>query len=571
MKLGGVAKVARKSKYNVEASKSEAKWNAALYIRLSKEDGDKEESYSVSNQRELLEGFVSASDINIFDIYIDDGYTGTNFDRPGFKRMMDDVKSKTINCIIVKDLSRFGRNYIEVGNYIEQIFPFFDVRFISVNDILDSYKNPDQLNNIIVPFKNLMNDEYSRDISIKVRSSLNQKKKKGDFIGSFAPYGYLKDPNNKNKLIIDESVAPIIRDIFNWSISGLGKITIAKKLNELGIPNPMSHKKDLGLKYRLPRSEKYENILWFDSSVARILKNEVYIGNMVQSKLKVKSYKVQKLVHNKEKDWVIVENTHEPIITIETWNKVQELHSKDLRVSPKAGKVHLLAGLIRCFDCGRAMHKKNISQPYATYNYYVCSTYKKMSSNDCTKHTIRSDKIEKVLLVAIQKQIELAVRMEDIISDISKSTEQNVSNKRLEIAINKKQAELSRNTKLKKSIYEDWKLGDLTREEYLLYKAQYEDEEIIIKNVIDQLLEEKQKFSSQLDENNIWITNFKKHKNITELNREIIVELVDKILVHEGGELTIIFKFADEFKLLKELIEENKDKVSLNLAKILGA
>jgi len=560
--------MARKSKYSAEASGIEVKWNTALYVRLSKEDGDKEESDSVSNQRDLLENFVSAADLSIHDIYIDDGYTGTNFDRPNFKRMLADVKSKSVNCIIVKDLSRFGRNYIEVGNYIEQIFPFFDVRFISVNDMLDSFKNPEQLNNIIVPFKNLMNDEYSRDISTKIRSSLNQKKKKGDFIGSFAPYGYLKDPNNKNKLIIDETAASVIRDIFNWFIGGCGKITIAKKLNELGIPNPSKHKKESGLNYRLPRSEKYDNSLWFDSSVGRIINNEAYIGNMIQSKHKVKSYKIQKLVRNKKEDWVVVENTHEPIIDIETWNKAQDLLSRDLRVSPQKGEVHLLAGFMKCADCGRAMNKKSISQPYADYHYYVCSTYKKMTSVGCTKHTVRTDKIEKALLIAIQKQVELAVKIEEIVAEISKSTERNVNNKRIEIAINKKQAELSRNAGLKKSIYEDWKLGDLTREEYLEYKTQYESEESNIKIVIDELLLEKQKFSSQIDEKNDWIESFKKHENITGLNREIIIELVDKILVHEGGELTIVFKFADEFKLLTELIAENKVKHSLNLNKV---
>ena len=434
--------------------------------------------------------------------------------------------------------------------------------------MLDSFKNPEQLNNIIVPFKNLMNDEYSRDISIKIRSSLNQKKKKGDFIGSFAPYGYLKDPENKNKLIIDETAAPVIRDIFSWFIGGCGKITIAKKLNELGLPNPTTHKKELGLNYRLPRSEKYENSLWFDSSVGRILKNEVYIGNMIQSKHKVKSYKIQKLVRNKEEDWVVVENTHESIIDIEAWNKAQDLLSRDLRVSPKKGEVHLLAGFMKCADCGRAMNKKSISQPYADYHYYVCSTYKKMASDACTKHSIRTDKIEKSLLIAIQKQVELAVKIEEVIAEISKSTDRNVSNKRIEIAINKKRTELSRNAKLKKSIYEDWKLGDLTREEYLEYKTQYEAEETTIRNTIDELLLEKQKFSSQIDEKNDWIECFKKHKNITELNREIIIELVDKILVHEGGELTIVFKFADEFKFLTELIAENKVKHSLDLNKV---
>ena len=210
-------------------------WSTALYIRLSREDDDeKSESNSITNQREQLNQFIEENpELNIYDIYTDDGFSGTDFNRPGFQRMMVDMKNQKINCVIVKDLSRLGRNYIEVGNYIEQIFPLFNIRFISLNDGLDSYKNPNQMNNIIVPFKNLINDEYARDISQKIRSSLDSKKKRGEFIGSFATYGYMKDPEDNHKLIIDEVAARVIRDIFKWYISGMGKITIAKKLNEL--------------------------------------------------------------------------------------------------------------------------------------------------------------------------------------------------------------------------------------------------------------------------------------------------------------------------------------------------
>jgi DNA invertase Pin-like site-specific DNA recombinase len=560
--------MARKSKYDVIGEGSEQKWRAAIYIRLSKEDGDKEESDSIVNQKILLEDYADNCELAIHDVYIDDGYTGTNFERPDFKRMMDDIKAKLVNCVIVKDLSRFGRNYIEVGNYIEQIFPFMDVRFISVNDTLDSYKNPAQLNNIIVPFKNLMNDEYSRDISIKIRSSLKAKKKRGEFIGSFAPYGYLKDPQNKNKLIIDEETAPVVKNIFEWYNQGLGKTTIAKKLNGLGVPNPTFHKKNLGLNYQLPKSGKFDNPLWGYSSVARILQNEVYIGNLVQSKHQIKSYKIQKLVKTKREDWDIVENTHEPIIDIDTWNKTRGLLSRDLRVSPTESKLSLLAGFVKCADCGRAMNKKNISQPYADYSYYVCGTYKKMGKNNCTKHTVRVDKIEKLLLLSIQRHIEIAVSIEEVIAEIIQSTERNRNNKRIETAVNKKQSELDKIQKLKKCVYEDWKLGELTREEYAEYKSQYENDEKTILKSMETLFSEKKKFAAQINENNIWIQSFKKHKNITSLNREILIELLDKVLVHEGGDLTFVFKFADEFKLLTELIYENRGLVEFDLGKV---
>ena len=261
-------------------------WQAALYLRLSREDGDKEESDSVVNQKELLNQFISLEpDIVVYDVYVDDGWSGTNFERPDFIRMMQDMKEGKVNCVIVKDLSRFGRNYIDVGQYIEKIFPLLDIRFISVTDNLDSVKNPQTMNTIMVPFKNLINDEYCRDISNKVRSSLDMKRKQGKHIGSFACYGYQKDPEDHNHLVIDEEAAEVVRDIFQWYISGMSILSISQKLNAMGVPNPSCYKKIHGLKYK----NRYENIgmgKWPDSSVRRILGNQMYIGNLVQGKLK---------------------------------------------------------------------------------------------------------------------------------------------------------------------------------------------------------------------------------------------------------------------------------------------
>ena len=225
-------------------------WQAALYLRLSREDGDKEESDSVVNQKELLNQFISLEpDIVVYDVYVDDGWSGTNFERPDFIRMMQDMKEGKVNCVIVKDLSRFGRNYIDVGQYIEKIFPLLDIRFISVTDNLDSVKNPQTMNTIMVPFKNLINDEYCRDISNKVRSSLDMKRKQGKHIGSFACYGYQKDPEDHNHLVIDEEAAEVVRDIFQWYISGMSILSISQKLNAMGVPNPSCYNKIHGFKY----------------------------------------------------------------------------------------------------------------------------------------------------------------------------------------------------------------------------------------------------------------------------------------------------------------------------------
>ena len=273
----------RKSKYCFNEKVINKKiWTTALYIRLSQEDSDnneeKQESNSVTSQKTLLNEFISTNeDLLIYDTYIDDGYTGTDFNRPAFQRLLEDMKREYINCIIVKDLSRLGRNYIEVGNYIEQVFPLFNIRFIAVNDGIDSFKNPSSTNTILVPFKNLINDEYARDTSIKIRTALNGKKKKGEFIGAFPAYGYIKDTKDKHKLVIDEVAADIVKKIFYWNVyEGLGKIAICHKLNNLGIINPTGHKKlELGQNYN--NSWVKDGIYtWTPSTIINILSNEIY-------------------------------------------------------------------------------------------------------------------------------------------------------------------------------------------------------------------------------------------------------------------------------------------------------
>lgn len=273
----------RKSKYSFnENTENNKMWSVALYIRLSQEDSDngqdKQESNSITSQKILLTEFTQEhKDLIIYDTYIDDGFTGTDFNRPAFQRLLEDMKNGNINCVIVKDLSRLGRNYIEVGNYIEQVFPLFNIRFIAINDGVDSFKNPASTNTILVPFKNLINDEYARDTSIKIRTSLNGKKKKGEFIGAFCAYGYIKDPKDKHKLIIDEVAADVVRKIFCWNVNeGLGKIAICHRLNNLGILNPTGHKK-IELRQNYNNYGIQDNMYaWTPSTIRNILNNEVY-------------------------------------------------------------------------------------------------------------------------------------------------------------------------------------------------------------------------------------------------------------------------------------------------------
>ena len=559
--------MARKSKYSSNQNVVNKKiWSVALYIRLSQEDNDngedKQESNSVTSQKTLLNEFIEEhDDLIVFDTYIDDGFTGTDFNRPSFQRLLEDMRNGNINCVIVKDLSRLGRNYIEVGNYIEQVFPLFNIRFIAINDSVDSFRNPASTNTILVPFKNLINDEYCRDTSIKIRTSLNGKKKKGEFIGAFPSYGYIKDPKDKHKLIIDEVAADIVKKIFNWNVNeGLGKIAICHKLNDLGILNPTGHKKlELGQNYN-NYGIKDNTYTWTPSTVRNILNNEVYIGNTVQGKRRTKSYKVHKVEVVPKEEWVRVENTHEPIIDKKTFAKAQELSRRDTKVSQKTNELSIWAGLLKCADCKRAMNKKSSTNKSGSkYEYYICSTYRKKSNNLCTKHTIKEELLEKAVLQAINLHIDLLIDTEEIIKQINESSFQNTKNENIENMIIAKQNDISKISNFKRTLYEDWKNADITREEYLEYKQKYENDIERLKQHIERLQNEKQKYETQNKSSNKWIEKFKEQKGITELSRDIMMELIDCIYVHENGNITIKFKFEDEFKRFLEYIENNKN------------
>ena len=557
--------MARKSRIQSASARSgSSTWLCAVYVRLSREDGDKVESESIVSQKNILSDFLSKDpDIQVVDTFVDDGYSGTNFDRPAFQRMMGMVKEKKINCIIVKDLSRLGRNYIEVGNYVERIFPLLDIRFIAVNDNIDSFRDPSSITNIGVPFRNVVNDAYCGDISKKIRSVLDMKRKRGDYIGSFACYGYQKDPQNHNRLIIDEEAAAVVRKIFSWRLQGLGMITICKKLNDLGIPNPTAYRKAHSLNYNHCQIDS-ENTTWCDSTVRRILKNQMYIGNLVQGKGKIKSYKVQKFVNVPEEDWIIVEGTHEPIVSREVFEMVQDLFARDTRVSPYNDNLYLFSGFIRCADCKRAMNRKTIRQPYGEYTYFVCSTYKKASPNRCTKHTIRTEELENAVLAAIQKQVSLMVETEKILENLNQNKIKNKMTDQLKHLIDEKQQEIEKYRKLRQSLYVDWKTGEITQEDYYALKADFDENISSLKSSVEKLTGELSDTEKEIFTDNSFLKSFKKYRNITKLTRTVLLELVDHILVYEGKKIEIKFKYQDEFDRMLQAIQvkESSDKTA---------
>ena len=550
--------MARKSKYEKQSNKlSTALWKPALYIRLSREDGDREESNSIASQRELLTEFVDAqTDMTAPRLYTDDGCTGTDFDRPDFQRMLVDLRAGFINCVIVKDLSRFGRNYVGVGEYLEHVFPLLNVRFISVSDNVDSFIDPRSVNNLVVPFKNILNDEYARDISNKVRASLDLKRRQGKFIGSFASYGYRKDPDDHSRLLIDETAAAVVRDIFNWFIGGTSVLGIARRLNAMGIPNPSAYKRQQGMNYRHPASDKLDG-LWPDSSVRRILRNPLYTGTMVQGKNRMKSYKLHISESVPEDEWITVEQTHEAIIPGELFDKAQALFERDTRTAPTRKQVYLFSGFLRCADCGKAMNRKQISQPYGSYHYYICSTFKKQHSGACTKHTIRSDRLEQAVLETLRHQIALAVEMDELIAEINRSGARSRSADHLQAERAQLTAERERIEQMKLSLYPDWKAGDISREEYHQLKEQFEQQQVKLDTRLASLQTRIDEAQNGVDETNSFLSQFVKYRNLQTLTREVVVELIDMIYVHEGGKITIKFKFSDAYAAAQDYIRKH--------------
>ncbi len=545
------------SALKIKDQRSAKQWNAGLYLRLSREDGDKYESESISSQRDILLDFIHKNpDITVYDTYEDDGWTGTNFNRPNFKRMEDDLRAKKIDCIIVKDLSRFARNCFEIGNYLSIVFPYLKTRFICINDNVDSYLDPESLDNLSTKFKNLINDEYCRDISTKVKSSLTIRRESGDFIGSFPSYGYERNPSDYHKLIIDEEPAQIVRSIYAKFIAGESIRGIVRYLNDNGFLPPVLYKKQKYPRYK--PANVTENTKWSHRAVARILTNRMYVGDMVQNVMNNISYRIQKCRPVEAEKHIVVPDTHEAIISREDFQKVQDLLKRDTYESPKTQKLYVLSGFIKCGDCKRGMVKKTLNNGWKEYHYLFCSTYKNRSKNACTKHTIDSDKVEAAVFAFIKTNIAFALEFEPILEMIKNSPLREKRSERFLLLKQQYTTELEKYKKLKEDLYPDYKEGLIEREEYETFRSRYDVKIANLENSLSDLDDKIAEIETGLTPENAFIKNFKNYQSITELTREVVSALIENIYVYEDNRIEIVMKYRDEFETLIEYIETNK-------------
>ena len=554
--------MARKSRAVVETTKAKFRvWRIAIYIRLSKEDARcLDESESVTNQRAIIEdhiaGFNDGDEYIIVDEYVDDGISGTTDDeRDDFQRMLSDIKRGRVNCVIVKDLARSFRNYSDQGYYLDDWFPRYNVRFISLfHQPLDSYKEPQNMRSIAVPIQGVLNENHCAETSDKVREVFDMKRRNGEHIGSFAAYGYLKDPGNKNALVVDEEAAGVVRDIFQMFLDGMSKNAIVHHLNDHGVLCPALYKQErLGFKYQNPHMNMAKRPLWCAVTVGGILKNRMYCGDMVQGRYRMKSYKVHVQEIVPQDEWYIVENTHEAIIDRETFDKAQRLLMRDTRTGPQQKKLYPFSGFLKCADCGKAMTRSKVGNAV----YYYCRTYKDQSKSACTKHTIKHIQLEAAVLYAIQQQVYLAVDFSKTIEQINKAPLVKSQSKKLHDAIEQKERELAKIVRYKQSIYQDWKDGEITHSDYRHMKEDYEQQAEALNQVLERLREEQRELENGIDTENPFLATFRQYQNIEKLTRDVLIELVDHIKVYEGGSISIVFRFADELRRIREFIELN--------------
>ena len=465
--------------------------------------------------------------------------------------MISEAKAGKINCIVVKDLSRFGRNYLEAGEYIERYFPFLGVRFIAINDHFDSMNSHVESDELLVPFKNLINEAYCRDTSVKIRSQLEIKRQRGDFIGSFAVFGYKKDPADHHKLVVDEYAADVVRDIFNWKLDGVSAIDIASQLTASGIPTPMDYKLSQGMRYTTAFRIK-ERSAWSAGMVLRILKNPVYTGVLEQGKVTTPSYKVKRLVHKPREDWAVVENCHEAILDPFDFEITQRILALDTRTAKAGQPVELFSGMVYCGECGGAMVRKIVSAGGKRYAYYVCAAHK--NEKTCHSHSLRTEALEKIVLESLQQHIREVIDLSALLelADVAKLQQANM--RKLQARLDMKQKELDRCHTLLRSLYESLNDGIIEEKEYQDLKSTYLRQRDEAEAQIDRL---RQEMGREMElPNHSWMEQFRRHRNITALERRLVVSLIERVMIYRDRRVEMVYRWQDEFQVQSELVSQ---------------
>lgn len=533
-------------------------YKTGIYARLSREDADSAMSNSVQSQRAICLAYIEGhDDLELVDTYIDDGETGSNTDRPGFQRMLQDMRSGRIDCAVSKDLSRFSRNYIDAGNYLEKIFPAMGIRYIAINDNYDSHAAGSGSDAITLPFKNLVNDVYCRDISIKIRSSLEVKRKKGEYVGSFVPYGYRKAPQDKNRLLVDETAAEVVSMIFGMYKDGFPILKIAQRLNSSGIPTPMEYKRIQGAHYETAfRTKKRSE--WEYVTVKRILSNIVYTGVLIQGRRGTPNHKVRVTRPKDEADWIRVENAHDPIISCTDFEAVSELMRRDMRCAGEGEKHGLFSGYLFCGDCKDTMVRKTQKYKGKPYVYYNCSNNKR--THECSPHSFSEAKLTEIVFHAIHDQIEVVLHLDTVLRFIDTLPQRERKAFSYEAQMARLEDEIQRYKKLELRLYEDFAEGIINRTEYTDFRENYRGLIGEKQEALRRLEREQRDAAAMGSQNRAWVQAFAQYENVQELDRRLLMALVDKIFIYEDKRVEIAFRYRDEFARAMEVAKNYQGK-----------
>lgn len=522
----------------------------ALYCRLSCDDDLKGESNSITNQKSMLQKYADDNGFRNTRFFVDDGYSGTNFNRPGFQEMMDYVKAGQVATVIVKDMSRIGRDYIGVGTYTEVIFPKANVRFIAINNGVDS---TDDQGSDFAPFLNIINEWYAKDSSKKIRAVLKNKGESGKPLASHPPYGYMKDPNDRFNWIIDEEAAKVVREIYHMCLCGLGPTAIARELMDRGIPCPTEHKQMLlngGNPGNVTRHMK-----WNDTKVATILEREEYTGCLVNFRTKCKSYKCRDKVFNPKSEWKRFENRLPVIIDREQWETVQRLRYKVRKRKNRLGEMNPFSGLLYCADCGERLYLARCKKRDTSQDYFTCSTYRK--SRGCTTHQIQVRVVNLLVLENLREVTKFAKEHESEFLELIHQTNEKIlrAQQKKEISSLKQAEDRHRMLDtLIQRIYEDNVAGKISDARFRKMMDAYEQEQAQLSKVIGELRSSVDEMRSQAINTGRFMKLVKKYTDITELNAEILREFIQKIIVHQAEKkdghrtqrITIVYNFIGE-------------------------
>jgi DNA invertase Pin-like site-specific DNA recombinase len=534
------------------------KFKATAYIRLSYTDDHSKESDSVDNQRKLIENFVSQNpDIEIVCEKIDDGYSGIIFDRPAFKEMMQLVTDGSINCVIVKDLSRLGREYIETGRYLRRIFPTYGVRFIAITDNIDT-AHENGSDDLTVSVKNIMNEAYCRDISIKTRTALEVKRRNGDFVGAFTVYGYMRSEENKNQLVPDPYASRVVQDIFRMRLDGSSASKIASELNRLGILSPLAYKKNNGLPYAKKGYADKDNCKWSATTIIRILQDEIYTGTLVQGKQGTPHYKIKQMEQRPSSEWIRVQNAHQALVQKQDFELVQHISNLDTRTAPQKDSVYLFSGVLICGCCGGRMTRKTNRSNGKEYHYYYCPTGKK---NGCGHAVmLKEDDLIECVRENLKVYIDNVVSLDALLQGIDQETINQTMVKEYTDHITDNERRLEQTLEFKARLYENLVSGALTREEYASYKANYTRQAEQIRASIQALKDKLNDVLENKSERNRWISHFTEFSSLETLDRKAIVHFIKSIRVVGKKELDITFNFQDEYEKAVQLLRQARQR-----------